>query len=432
MAFERWRPGPIGVFLYVSLWHAESSLCAAQSSPHPTDEPQCLATDSHGDCATPDAPDEDGYPAPGEVEEGVSSDAESLLGQTWLDPWAWGWDPEWQTSWFHVTPRLSLSVVAGRRSGSNRIWTAPSLLTRNLAEHYAYATLAIPLGTLHARRGDTSLETHLESAATASLVGPGRGARVVSGLAVADPSTVPDRSPDEEPLPAPETTLEMPRALAADVGTTHVQEPPPGEPTPLRQAQMLRLLREVTLETGRRFEREFQTARLGRLTRRSRVSGLLPEVRLRGVWGADRTISAEEATGIYDGDTTRRGGQDTLVEGRLTFHLERLVLGASEVSLERQRQQLARERRGFIEDAVDAVARWFHLARRLARSEEPLEARIDAAEELSLALARAHLLTLGWFEGHRTLKQLGIALHPALESEQERLYERRTGEAPPK
>lgn len=146
--------------------------------------------------------------------------------------------------------------------------------------------------------------------------------------------------------------------------------------------------------------------RMRSLIRRSRWSGLSPELRLRGVLGFDRATSREESVGIYAGDTTVRGGRDSLAEVRLTFRLDRLVLGDGESTLERQRIELAKDRRKLIKEALDLFSDWrlSHVrAQDVSLSpDERLVALIDAES----ALAELHLLTDGWFQGIKTLRQL--------------------------
>lgn len=146
--------------------------------------------------------------------------------------------------------------------------------------------------------------------------------------------------------------------------------------------------------------------RIRSLIRRSRLSGLSPELRLRGVLGFDRTTSTEESVGIYPGDTTVRGGQDSLAEARLTFRLDRLVFGDGEPSLERQRIDLSAERRKLAGQALKLLFDW-----RLASSQAndvslPPEKRVEASIESEAALAELHLLTGGWFRGVPTLRSL--------------------------
>lgn len=146
--------------------------------------------------------------------------------------------------------------------------------------------------------------------------------------------------------------------------------------------------------------------RIRSLIRRSRLSGLSPELRLRGVLGFDRATSTEESVGIYPGDTTVRGGRDSLAEARLTFRLDRLVLGDGEPSLERQRIDLAAERRKLIQEALELLFDWRLRSSRASDISLPEGERIEAAIEAESALSELHLLTGGWFQGIPTVRRL--------------------------
>lgn len=150
--------------------------------------------------------------------------------------------------------------------------------------------------------------------------------------------------------------------------------------------------------------------RIRSLIRRSRWSGLSPELRLRGVLGFDRATSTEESVGIYPGDTTVRGGRDSLAEVRLTFRLDQLVFGDGEASLERQRVELAEDRRKLVKEGLNLFSEW---RRSRARAEDvslPPDERIEATIDAESALGELYLLTGGWFEGHKTVRQLSRQL----------------------
>src|SRR5690606_12081953 len=150
--------------------------------------------------------------------------------------------------------------------------------------------------------------------------------------------------------------------------------------------------------------------RLQSLVRRSRYSGLSPELRMRGVLGFDRTTSTKDSVGIYPGDTTTRGARDSLAEVRLTFRLDRLVLGDKEDSIERQRIQLVTNRRKMVAEAVDLFMQWRLSSVRATDESLPPDDRLRAQVQAEANLAQLHLLTGGWFQGERTLRELATDL----------------------
>jgi hypothetical protein len=127
---------------------------------------------------------------------------------------------------------------------------------------------------------------------------------------------------------------------------------------------------------------------------------------LRGVLGFDRATSTEESVGIYPGDTTVRGGRDSLAEVRLTFRLDRLVLGDGEASLERQRTELLEDRRKLIRDALDVFSDWRRSSVRARDVSLPPDERVDATIDAERALSELYLLTDGWFQGEVTVRKI--------------------------
>lgn len=164
-------------------------------------------------------------------------------------------------------------------------------------------------------------------------------------------------------------------------------------------------------ETMKRVRAEAShAARLSKLVSRSRLAGWVPELRLRGVYGFDRTVSSEEAQGIYPGETTTRGARDSLVEARLTFRLDRLVFGDGEAGIERQRGQLAAQASKTKQRALELLFTW-RKAETLIRAgtlfeEEELELVLKSEQ----ALAELHVLTKGWFQGIDTANSLSLVL----------------------
>lgn len=171
---------------------------------------------------------------------------------------------------------------------------------------------------------------------------------------------------------------------------------------------LLHFIRFVRVSASGDAPGDNQRQRYDSLIRRSRSSGLMPELRLRGVAGFDRTTSAEEAVGIYPGETTTRGGRDSLLEARLTFRLDRLIFGDQEGSLERQRAAFIAERARRAESAVEAALDWLWATERSLDSSLFDDERTKWIQKASAALVRLHELTFGWFVGSQTLRSLGV------------------------
>lgn len=146
------------------------------------------------------------------------------------------------------------------------------------------------------------------------------------------------------------------------------------------------------------------------LVRRSRRSGWVPELRLRGVLGFDRATSQQDINSLYPGEVNTRGARDSLLEARLLFRLDRLVLGAQEPSLQRILSQLEKEREERRRDCAQALIDWIS-ARRSASDPQNIPQETARWEsEAQRALAEAYLLTDGWFLGEATLRKLGIGI----------------------
>lgn len=276
---------------------------------------------------------------------------------------------------------------------------------RHGREVYALATLQVPFEMLAAAPGQkvrSRILARNEAAASSPEADPGEADGKLGG-----------ESSDEgvkaiRDSAAPASTAEP--AAPTSFSSTDNDEPAEAHAR-VDSRGYLRLARELAarVTTGR----ETGDRRLRSLTRRSRWSGLVPELRLRGVLGFDRTTSMEDATGIYPGETTVRGGSDSLAEARLTFHLDRLVLGDGEASLERQREQRDEGHRKRVTEALDLLVAW-RIATARADDQTLLpEERVDHELEAEAALVHLHLLTGGWFRGRETLELLDIELTPA-------------------
>lgn len=136
--------------------------------------------------------------------------------------------------------------------------------------------------------------------------------------------------------------------------------------------------------------------RIDSLIRRERTSGLLPELRLRGAHGFDQSL-ALASVGAVPGQSTTRDGSDLLLEARLTFRLNRLVVGDSEVALERARQTLFDKAEDAVKDALGQLL-IFRKASVLAKQDDRSDdEKLEAELQAEGARIRLHMLTGGWF-----------------------------------
>jgi hypothetical protein len=152
------------------------------------------------------------------------------------------------------------------------------------------------------------------------------------------------------------------------------------------------LIRRLRVQSGT----SVALVRLDRLSRQERASGLLPELRLRGAYGMDQSL-ALETVGSYSGEATARGGSDSVVEARLTFHLDRLLAPQNSATLERLRQDALEREAEQVETGLEllsAVGEFEAMAQvPTASDEERTRYRLRARA----ARMRLHVLTLGWF-----------------------------------
>lgn len=142
-----------------------------------------------------------------------------------------------------------------------------------------------------------------------------------------------------------------------------------------------------------------ELARLDDVSTRARVSGLVPELRLRvaRVVDEDQSLSPTE----YDPERiTASGGSSVWIEGRATFRLERLVFADEEVALEKMRAERHKLERDIADDVLKSFALWQRASALLARADLDDETREKLEIELSVEQTRLDVLTDGWFTAH--------------------------------
>lgn len=326
--------------------------------------------------------------------------------ETWEDLWDEGelLDPgEW-----------TLSILGGHREGGrNSLDPARAFRDSEFrGETYAMATLSLPLDGIFGSR--ETLPTPPEGEISSGS-GTGSSSAGSERLALLEDSPPADAEPVE--LGQGRSSSEVRATVVENRDSISQKIQPAGrgglkpKPRDSTVGEAKRLLAVVTELSHRvRIGSGLQGAdlRLQQLARRARLSGLAPELRLRGVYGFDQTTSLEDAEALIPGETTTRGGRDSLAEVRLTFHLERLLFGSQDLTIERQKLQSQAEKRKIEALSVDLFFDW-KAADRRARDpdlfdEELMEAQVRA----ETALAHLHLLTKGWFRGWPTLGEFGM------------------------
>jgi hypothetical protein len=160
-------------------------------------------------------------------------------------------------------------------------------------------------------------------------------------------------------------------AWALAVRQAHAE--PPQEPT----------IREV-LVMAQRASRSLGPGRTRELSRRARLSGLIPTLKI----SAQRGLSqGSSSTSTIDSDRTNASlGDDLTLEASLSFELPRLVFAPEEVRVLSVERWLDNDRRRFLED----VTKLYFQRRRLLH-ERASAAAPDAELENSIAEAEALL-----------------------------------------
>jgi hypothetical protein len=321
------------------------------------------------------------------------------------------WEPLWDEGALLSPGSWNLSILGGRREG----WLSTvdagdrSRDQEQRVETYAIATLSLPLDKLWGgeSRGSESGEVPEEPRPI-----------VEEYLALNDPSPkeVHDLEGDQAATPtvpsapparnAPPSQRESKSGLAA-VRSSRLSQSTEDERSLL--AVISELSHRVELGSGLRSSQ----LRLKELGRRARLSGLAPELRLRGVYGFDQTTSQEDTDSIIPGETTTRGGRDSLAEVRLTFHLEHLLFSSQDVAIERQKTQAEAESRKMVAQAVSLFFEWKAADGRARDTSLFDEERTVSQVHAQTALAHLHLMTKGWFRGWVTLRKFGLTPAPS-------------------
>ena len=157
-----------------------------------------------------------------------------------------------------------------------------------------------------------------------------------------------------------------------------------------------RFVRRVVLAAHRAGRRPQALARLSSLASRSRTSGALPEVSLRAERSVDESLRL--APTINDPYRyTQAGGVRTVVGGKLTWRLNRLVFASDELAVERLRLERARLDARRVKRVIAELFRWQRARNQERSADLPVEDRAAAALAALEAELTLDVLTGGWF-----------------------------------
>ncbi len=135
-------------------------------------------------------------------------------------------------------------------------------------------------------------------------------------------------------------------------------------------------------------------AELDRMASRARMSALLPELRVRAM---DTSAGPRDYVSESGALATTDSGPSFVVEGSITFHLDRLAYSGQEARLERLRLERIEARARITQRVIDEVARWSKATAEERDSPEGTEARADATNKRVAAQMALDVWTGGWF-----------------------------------
>lgn len=142
------------------------------------------------------------------------------------------------------------------------------------------------------------------------------------------------------------------------------------------------------------------------MSTRARVSGLVPELRLRlaHVVDEDQSLAPTE----YDPERiTASGGTSLWMEGRATFRLDRLVYADDEVAIERLRADRVKLERDIADEVLNVFGQWQRARAMVASELVAPDDKDKAFIDMAVAEARLDALTDGWFG--QALTKIGVA-----------------------
>lgn len=305
------------------------------------------------------------------------------------DPVELDWNPAWDAPFWSEPSGAALELRAGHRPLPV---PGAGFDPMRQGETYVLALLNLPFdgATRRSSRGATSAGASSREARSADVDDLASGER--------EPT---EHDADGAASPTPQAKRQK-RLGGESLDRAHGEASLPGVP--------LELLREAVFEAERHGGYDAALRRIQSAGSRARWSGLLPELRLRGVSGIDR-MRQLDLTGLVPDEQRTRDGADSLIEARLTFHVERLLFSGEEAALERARSAVSVARAKLEAEIAEQLALfvWAHgvLAQGSGGDEESAADDDRAKRWLVRERARVKLfvLTGGWFQGEPTLRR---------------------------
>ncbi|HEY2511544.1 MAG TPA: hypothetical protein VGI39_11835, partial [Polyangiaceae bacterium] len=170
--------------------------------------------------------------------------------------------------------------------------------------------------------------------------------------------------------------------------------PPPADHPPLDGAFARSAVRAAWRTSGI----DVTDARIDDLIARSHLSAILPEARFRAV---RTTADADHATTYLNetGTLVSTVGSTMALEGRLTWHLDRILYADDEPSLERLRMERQDARARVASRALELLFQWQRALLDLASADAGSRGELDANLRRVEAEVALDVLPGGWFGG---------------------------------
>jgi hypothetical protein len=180
-------------------------------------------------------------------------------------------------------------------------------------------------------------------------------------------------------------------AQPAPLLTPPASSPPPKPALPSSLGDIALRAARVAIHTAGLSETDGE---IDRMATRARVAALLPEVRLRAM---DTSAGPKDYISDTGALATSYYGPSFVIEGSLTFHLDRLAYSGQESRLERLRLERVEARMRVTQKVIDDIARWSKATAEERDSPEGTEQHADATARRIAAQMALDVWTAGWF-----------------------------------
>jgi hypothetical protein len=172
--------------------------------------------------------------------------------------------------------------------------------------------------------------------------------------------------------------------------------PPPDAPEPSRVVVTASVTRRAVAAAWRTSGLGVDDARIDSMIARSRASAALPEARVRAM--RVFLLDGSQATVIpIDSSSYATAGATLVLEGRLTWRLDRLLYADDEPSLERLRLERQDARSKLAGKVLDALFQWQRAWLAVNATKPGSRENNDATMRLLEAEAGLDVMTGGWF-----------------------------------